>query len=87
MLRFCYNEYVFEKDGDTLITFEPTAITYGVITGTYRIELGWGNIHTEERTFEIKDDAERDEQYIEWNGNRKYAMDYFSPSVGVYINL
>lgn len=87
MLRFCYNDYVFKKEEGTLITFRPTEITYGVITGYYQVEIGWGNIHVEERTFEIKDDAERDEQYIEWDGERKYAMDYFKPYGGIYINL
>lgn len=82
---FPFNYYVVYEDEEGLFYFEVIDRVENVLTvSTYKnSNEDWGNVETAKRELEIKVDTEKNEyydyQYIEIEGRRIYANEYYNP--------
>lgn len=85
---FPYNEYVVYKNEEGMFYFEVLDRTENILSvSTYRTNNeDFGNVETGKRELELKIDTEKDKyynyQFVEIEGRRIYANEYYNPFEG-----
>lgn len=88
MIRFCYREYQYRETEEQLAYFNVDSITEDSlkVTDTVINKLTQQPAITE-RSLAILRDSKKQMEYVEIDGQKAYAADYYNPEInaGFYL--